>query len=84
MAKRGGENRLAKILELNGLIHRKYDNESQMAESMGWPKQKLNKITNGDKAPSLEEIEAIASAVEEPIMTIVNIFLRSKAPNGQQ
>lgn len=74
---------MAKILELNGLIHRKYDNESKMADAMGWSRQRLNKITNGGKAPSLEEIESMSIALEEPVMNIVDIFLRSKSPNGQ-
>lgn len=74
---------MAKILELNGLIHRKYDNESQMADAMGWSRQRLNKITNGDKAPSLDEIESMSIALEEPVMNIVDIFLRLKSPNGQ-
>lgn len=74
---------MAKILELNGLIHRKYENESQMADEMGWSRQRLNKITNGDKAPSLEEVESIANALGEPVITIVNIFLRFKSPNEQ-
>ena len=74
---------MAKILELNGLIHRKYENESQMADEMGWSRQRLNKITNGDKAPSLEEVESIANALGEPVITIVNIFLRFKSPSEQ-
>jgi len=74
---------VAKILELNGLIHRKYENESQMADEMGWSRQRLNKITNGDKAPSLEEVESIANALGEPVITIVNIFLRFKSPSEQ-
>lgn len=74
---------MAKILELNGLIHRKYDNEARMADAMGWQRQRLNKITNGDKPPSLEDIEALSVALDEPVMTIVDIFLRTKSPNGQ-
>ena len=74
---------MAKILELNGLIHLKYENESQMADEMGWSRQRLNKITNGDKAPSLEEVESIANALGEPVITIVNIFLRFKSPSEQ-
>ena len=75
---------MAKILELNGLIHRKYGNESQMADAMGWAKQRLNKITNGEKAPSLSDIEAMSNALDEPVMTLVEIFLRAKSPIGQQ
>ena len=75
--------KLAKILELSGLIHRKYENEARMAEAMGWQRQRLNKITNGEKPPSLEDIDALSRALDEPVMTLVDIFLRSKSPNGQ-
>lgn len=75
---------MAKILELSGLIHRKYENEARMAEAMGWQRQRLNKITNGEKPPSLEDIDALSRALDEPIMTLVDIFLRSRSPNGQQ
>lgn len=74
---------MAKILELSGMIHSKYENESQMADAMGWTRQRLNKITNGDKAPSLDDIEALSKALEKPVPEIIDVFLRAKSPNGQ-
>ena len=73
---------MAKILALNGLIHSKYDNESQMANALGWPRQKLNKITNGDQEPDLGEVKSIAQVLQVPFMQVANIFLREKSPNG--
>ena len=72
---------MAKILALNGLIHSKFDTESKMAEYMGWSKQKLNKITNGDKEPDLFEVQDIANALDSSFMTVAQIFLDLKSPN---
>ena len=48
---------------LNGLIHKNYDSESEMAISMGWSRQRLNRITNGKKVPDLIEVNCIANAL---------------------
>jgi DNA-binding XRE family transcriptional regulator len=72
---------LEKNLELSGMIHAKYPNESAMAKSMGWTRQKLNKITTGRKMPDLQETKEIASALDKSITDVANIFLKSKSPN---
>jgi len=73
---------MSKILELNGLIHSRYDNEAQMASALGWPRQRLNKITNGDKEPDLDEVQQIADVLEVPFMSVAQIFLSKWSPNG--
>jgi len=74
---------MAKIKELSGLIHGMYNHESDFAKELGWPRQKLNKITNGVKEPDLTEASEIAEALGQPLNYIIDIFLRSKSPNGQ-
>lgn len=71
-----------KILELNGLIHGQFDSEAAFARHIGWVKQRLNKIMNGTKQPSLEEVQTIAEGLDVPFMMVANIFLRQKSPNG--
>ena len=66
---------MAKILALNGLIHSKFDSEAKMADALGWTRQRLNRITNGDKEPDLEEVREMASVLNESFMTVANIFL---------
>lgn len=72
---------MAKILALNGLIHSKFETESKMAQAMGWSRQRLNKITNGEKEPDLFEVQDICTALEEPFMKVAQIFLNVKPPN---
>ncbi|MBQ1790040.1 MAG: helix-turn-helix transcriptional regulator [Oscillospiraceae bacterium] len=73
---------MAKILALNGLIHSKFDSEAKMADALGWPRQRLNKITNGDKEPDLVEVREMAAVLDESFMTVANIFLAKKSPDG--
>ena len=75
---------MAKILPLRGMIFGHYESEAQMANAMGWTRQRLNKITNGTKEPTLEEVDAIAKAVGEEFMSVAAIFLNKKSPNEQQ
>lgn len=73
---------MAKILALSGLIHSRFDTESKMAAYMGWSRQRLNKITNGDKDPDLDDVRSISDALNVPFMTVAQIFLDLKSPNG--
>ena len=75
---------MAKDMELNGMIHAKYPSESAMAEAMGWTRQKLNKITTGKKMPDLQETKEIAHALEKPLTTVADIFLRKMSPDGDE
>lgn len=75
---------MAKIIELRGLIYGKYETETQLAKELGWPKQRLNLITNGTREPDLEEIAALAEKLDKSVEEMVFIFLRHKSPNRQQ
>ena len=79
--KRKEDKLMAKILALSGLIHSKFENEAGMARELGWSRQRLNKITNGDKEPDLYEVRDISDALGESFMTVAQIFLDRKSPN---
>ena len=64
------------------MIFEKYDTETACAEAIGWPKQRLNKMTSGKKEPSVSEVFAIANAVERPVAEVAGVFLQMKSPNG--
>ena len=73
---------MEKVLELNSLIHGQYPNQASFADAIGWRRQKLNKIVNGEKQPSIEEIQTIAEGLGVPFMMVCNFFLKKKSPNG--
>jgi transcriptional regulator with XRE-family HTH domain len=69
-------NGLHKVKALCGLIHAKYDSEADFSRKLGWNRQRLNRITTGRKAPTLEETAQIASALNESFDVIAKIFLQ--------
>lgn len=72
---------MAKIPQLNGLIHANYDNESEMARAMGWSRQRLNKITTGRRLPDLNEVQALAEALNTSFSSMAQIFLGGESAN---
>lgn len=72
---------MAKNLQLSGMIHAKYANESDFARALGWSRQRLSKITNGHKYPDLFETENMAHALETSFSDLAQIFLSSKSTN---
>ena len=63
-----------KVLGLRSLIYGKFDTEAAFAEHLGWSRQRLSKITNGKKVPSIYEAKAIADALDEDIQKIADCF----------
>ena len=75
---------MAKIYGLRSLIYAKYDSEAKLAEELGWPRQRLNKITNGSKEPDLNEVKVLAEKLDRPFSDIAFIFLDQRSPNDEQ
>ena len=67
---------------LRALIYGQYDSEAALAKEIGWSRQKLNKITNGQKEPTVEELNKLALALTVQIGELAEIFLQNKSPNG--
>ena len=73
----------AKVKALRGLIFSKFDSEAEFAQSIGWPRQRLSKISNGKKQPTLHEIDAMSKGLNIQPDQLMGIFLTQKSPNGQ-
>lgn len=65
-----------KVMNLSGLIYGQFDSQAAFSRHIGWPKQRLNKIVNGDRQPTLEEVQTIAEGLGVPFMMIANFFLK--------
>lgn len=66
--------RMAKNMTLRGIIYSRYDSEADFARSLGWTRQKLNRIVNG-KMPNIEELNAIAQGLNVPVSEAIAFFL---------
>lgn len=73
-----------KIPELHNAIHEVYKNESACASAMGWTRQKLNKITNMIKEPTVGELNELAVALKKTVGEVASFFLNNESPNEQQ
>jgi DNA-binding XRE family transcriptional regulator len=69
-------------MTLKGLIYNQFESQTEMATSMGWSRQRLNKIVNGKKKPNLDEVCVMAKTLGVPFMTIAQFFLIAKSPIG--
>jgi transcriptional regulator with XRE-family HTH domain len=65
---------MGKNRSLRAAIYAQYDNESDLAKALGWPKQRLNKITNGKHVPTITEAEALSHCLQIDIATVANFF----------
>lgn len=67
---------------ISSIIHGVFDSEAECARSMDWDRQRLNRITNGLKEPTVTEVASISRATKRPQNEIADIFLACWSPNG--
>lgn len=73
-----------KVKAFRGLIYSTFDSESEFARALGWPRQAVNKLSNGIRQPNLEEIDAMAKVLKVSELELMHIFLANSSPNRQQ
>ena len=72
---------MGKIMDLNGLIYGQFPNQAAFARHIKWRRQRLNKIVNGSKVPTLDEVQELADGLGVPFMMVCGFFLKKKSPN---
>ena len=70
--------------ELRSLIFKHYDTEAQLARKLNWSRQKLNKITNGNKVPDIQELSELSRGLNISVGALAEFFLIEKSPNEKQ
>lgn len=68
--------------EIKALILKGYPTESALARKLGWTRQRLNKLTTGDRLPTIEEVNDISMVTGVSVKRLIQIFLHHKLPNG--
>lgn len=66
---------MAKNFDLKGRIHSKFNSEAEFAKAIGWTRQRLSKITNGHRIPTLLEVDILATALGCSFMDIARFYL---------
>lgn len=76
------EQRNAMKRTISSIIHSVFNSEADCAKAIGWQRQRLNRIVNGSKEPSVSEVAAISRAIGKPQGETADIFLAYWSPNG--
>lgn len=56
-------------------IKSQYKSEAECARALGWPRQRLNKITSGVKEPDVHEVNELACKLQKTIGEVCEFFL---------
>lgn len=67
---------MAALENLKTMIHDQYGREAALARELGWPRQRLNRITTGQTMPDIEELNALAISLHKPVGELIHIFLQ--------
>ena len=70
-----------KINNVKGAVYARYKDIAELAQTLGWSRQKLSPIVNGKREPSLSDIQAMAKAMEMDADELASFFLELKSQN---
>lgn len=54
---------MIEMMTLRGIVYSKYNSISDMADAIGWTRQKASNIINGNVEPSLDDVDKLAKAL---------------------
>lgn len=69
------------INNVKGAVYARYKDIAELAETLGWSRQKLSPIVNGKKEPTLSDIQAMAKAMDMDVAQLASFFLELKSQN---
>ena len=69
------------INNVKGAVYARYKDIAELAQTLGWSRQKLSPIVNGKREPSLSDIQAMAKAMEMDADELASFFLELKSQN---
>ena len=70
--------------KFNNAVLNKFGTEAACSRALGWPRQRLNKITMGKMLPDVNDVNALADVLEMTVGEICAFFITEKSPNEQQ
>lgn len=63
-------------------LRRRFGSEAEAARRLGWPRQRLNRLTNCVRQPKMSDLAALGRILEKPASEVVQFFLPDKSPFG--
>lgn len=69
------------INNVKGAVYARYKDIADLANTLGWSRQKLSPIVNGKKEPSLSDVQDMAKAMDMEVTLLTSFFLELKSQN---
>lgn len=69
------------INNVKGAVYARYKDIADLANTLGWSRQKLSPIVNGKKEPSLSDVQDMAKALDMDVTLLTSFFLELKSQN---
>ena len=69
------------INNVKGAVYARFKDIAELAETLGWSRQKLSPIVNGKREPNLSDIQAMAKAMDMDVTLLASFFLELKSQN---
>ena len=69
------------INNVKGAVYARYKDIAELANVLGWSRQKLSLIVNGKKEPNLSDIQAMAKAMCMDADKLASFFLELVSQN---
>jgi len=63
-------------------LRQRFGSEAEAARRLGWPRQRLNRLTNRRRQPKMSDLAALGQILEKPPSEVVQFFLPDKSPIG--
>ena len=70
-----------KVNRVRGAIYSRFKDIAQLANVLGWSRQKLSALANGVREPSLNDIQLMANAMEMDVELLTSFFLELQSQN---
>ena len=67
------------INNVKGAVYARYKDIADLANTLGWSRQKLSPIVQGKKEPSLSDVQEMAKALEMEVTQLTSFFLELKS-----
>lgn len=59
---------------LRAAIKERYGSESQLAEKLGWTRQKMSKTVRGERNPRISDINSLSREMMIPVSEVISFF----------
>lgn len=68
---------MGEAIGLRGIVYDRFNSIAELANTIGWTRQKATNIVNGKQEPSLEDVEKLSKALKIGFEQTAQFFLKT-------